>query len=247
MNVSVTPTPSFTDRTLTTFKTIVIIPALNEEQSIAQVIRSLPSSVTEIIVVDNGSRDRTSEIALSAGATILREPRRGYGYACLAGIAYALKSNPNILAFVDGDLSDYPEELPEILHPIIAEGYDLVIGSRILGKREAGALPPQSLLGNQLAGVLIRLFWGYKFTDLGPFRAVRFEALKRMNMSDKTFGWTVEMQVKAAKLKLKCTEVPVRYRKRALGTSKVTGSFSGSVKASAKILYTIFKYLFVKV
>jgi glycosyltransferase involved in cell wall biosynthesis len=247
MNVSLTPTPVFPIHSPTQFKTIVIIPALNEEASIAQVIRSLPSLVYEIIVVDNGSNDRTSDVARSAGATVLQEKRRGYGYACLAGIERALQSKPDIIAFVDGDLSDYPEELPILLKPIQEDGFDLVIGSRMIGEREAGAMLPQAIFGNWLAGFLIMMFWGHKFTDLGPFRAVRVDALQRMNMNDKTFGWTVEMQVKAAKLKLKCTEVPVRYRRRALGTSKVTGSFSGSVKASAKILYTIFKYLFVRV
>lgn len=228
-------------------KTLVIIPALNEEQSIAHVVRSLPSSVAEIIVVDNGSTDRTTDVARSAGATVLHEHKRGYGYACLTGIAHALKSNPDVIAFVDGDLSDYPEELPLVLKPIIENGVDLVIGSRMLGEREGGAMLPQAIIGNTLACALIKLFWGYTFTDLGPFRAVRVTALKRMNMNDRTFGWTVEMQIKAAKLKLQCTEVPVRYRRRALGTSKVTGSISGSIRASVKILYTIFKYLFVKV
>jgi hypothetical protein len=232
--------------TQSAFKTIVIIPALNEELSIAQVVHSLPSSVAEIIVVDNGSADRTMENAHIAGATVLREDRRGYGYACLTGIAWALKSNPHILAFVDGDFSDFPEELPSVLRPIENDGCDLVIGSRMLGVREKGALLPQAVFGNWLAGALIRLFWGYRFTDLGPFRAVRVDALQRMHMSDPTFGWTVEMQIKAAKLKMKCTEVPVRYRKR-IGTSKVTGTISGTLKASAKILYTIFKHLFVKV
>ena len=227
-------------------RTIVIIPALNEEKSVAQVVRSLPASVIEIIVVDNNSTDRTGEVARAAGATVLKEVRRGYGYACLSGIAHALKSSPDIIAFVDGDLSDYPEQLPEILKPIQDDGCDLVIGSRILGKRERGALLPQAYFGNLLTGFLIRLFWGVKFTDLGPFRAVRVDSLARMNMSEPTFGWTVEMQIKAAKLKMKCTEVPVRYRKR-IGRSKVTGTVSGTVKASAKILYLIFKHLFVKV
>lgn len=226
---------------------VVIIPALNEERSIGRVVKAIPADVvSEIIVVDNGSRDRTAEIAREAGATVLTEVRRGYGYACLKGIAHALESQPKIIAFVDGDLSDYPEDLPSILRPIVLEGYDLVIGSRMLGEREPGALLPQALLGNRLACFLIRLFWGYRFTDLGPFRAIRVDALSRLKMNDMTFGWTVEMQVKAAKLKLKCTEVPVRYRKR-IGTSKVTGTIAGTVSASTKILYTIFKYLFVKV
>lgn len=227
-------------------KTVVIIPALNEEQSIAHVVCSLPSTVSEIVVVDNGSNDRTSDVARAAGAIVLREVRRGYGYACLTGIAFALQSKPDVIAFVDGDLSDYPEELSRILGPIEHDGMDLVIGSRMIGKREDGAMLPQAIFGNWLASALIKLFWGYRFTDLGPFRAVRVDALERMNMTDPTFGWTVEMQIKAAKLKMKCTEVPVRYRKR-IGASKVTGTFSGTVSASVKILFTIFKYLFVKV
>lgn len=227
-------------------RTVVIIPAHNEAHSIGHVVRAIPQEiVTEIIVVDNGSRDKTAEVARAAGATVLTEPRKGYGYACLTGIAHAIKSNPDILAFVDGDLSDYPEQLPEVIRPIIEGNYDLVIGSRMTGERTPGALLPQAIFGNKLACFLMRLFWGYTFTDLGPFRAVKGEALQRMNMSDPTFGWTVEMQIKAAKLKMKCIEVPVRYRKR-VGTSKVTGTLSGTVKASAKILYTIFKYLFVR-
>ncbi len=228
-------------------RTAVIIPALNEEQSIAHVVQAIPRVVVqEIIVVDNGSSDRTAEVAHTAGATVLSESRKGYGYACLTGIDHALKSEPDVIAFVDGDLSDYPEQLPEILRPITENGCDLVIGSRIIGERENGAMLPQALFGNWLACCLIRLLWGYRFTDLGPFRAIRVEALQRMNMTDPTFGWTVEMQIKAAKLKLRCTEVPVRYRKR-MGNSKVTGTLAGTIKASIKILYTILKYLFVKV
>lgn len=226
---------------------VVIIPALNEEASIGKVVRAIPAGVASvIIVVDNGSDDNTAAEAMRAGATVLTEPRRGYGYACLKGIAHALDSSPDIIAFVDGDLSDYPEDLPAITQPIIEEGYDLVVGSRLLGAREPGALLPQALFGNILACFLIRLFWGEHFTDLGPFRAIRTEALKKLNMRDKTFGWTVEMQVKAAKLGLRCVEVPARYRKR-IGTSKVTGTVSGTIKASTKILYTIFRYLFVKI
>ncbi len=157
-----------------------------------------------------------------------------------------MKSNPDILAFVDGDLSDHPEQLPEMIRPIVEDDYDLVIGSRMTGERTPGAMLPQAIFGNKLACFLIKLFWGYTFTDLGPFRAVKTSTYQKMNMSDPTFGWTVEMQVKAAKLKMRCTEVPVRYRKR-IGKSKVTGTISGTVKASAKILYTIFKYLFVRI
>ncbi|MEO8167365.1 MAG: glycosyltransferase family 2 protein [bacterium] len=228
-------------------KVVVIIPALNEESSIGQVVHLLPrNSVSEVIVVDNGSRDNTADVARAAGATVLRESRKGYGYACLTGIAHTMKNDPDIIAFVDGDMSDHPEQLDEIIRPIIEGDYDLVIGSRMKGERTQGAMLPQAIFGNKLACFLIRLFWGYTFTDLGPFRAVKTGALQKMNMSDPTFGWTVEMQIKAAKLKLKCTEVPVRYRKR-IGKSKVTGTISGTVNASVKILYTIFKYLFVRV
>jgi glycosyltransferase involved in cell wall biosynthesis len=173
---------------------------------------------------------------------VIAEPRRGYGYACLAGIEHAMKESPAAIVFLDGDYSDFPGDLP-LLVAGIDDGYDLVIGSRILGRHERGALLPQALFGNWLATTLIRLFWGYRFTDLGPFRAIRTEALVRMHMSDPTYGWTVEMQIKAAKLKLRCTEVPVRYRKR-IGRSKVTGTLAGTVKASAKILTVIFLSLF---
>ncbi|HZV12113.1 MAG TPA: glycosyltransferase family 2 protein [Candidatus Kapabacteria bacterium] len=219
----------------------VIIPALNEEQSIASVIRDIPGDVDEIIVVDNGSSDETKASAGSAGATVLSEPRRGYGYACLKGIEYLTAKDPDIIVFLDGDYSDYPEELLSLVVPIIDGQYDLVIGSRMIGQRQAGAMLPQALFGNWLATRLIRLFWSYRFTDLGPFRAIRASALHQLNMSDGTYGWTVEMQIKAAKKKLRCTELPVRYRKR-VGKSKVTGTVGGTVKASVKILYTIFRY-----
>jgi glycosyltransferase involved in cell wall biosynthesis len=225
-------------------RVIVIIPALNEESSIAEVVRNLPRSrVHEIIVVDNGSTDTTASAAQGAGATVLHENRKGYGYACLRGIERAVQEKADIIAFIDGDLSDFPEDLPLILKPIQEEGFDLVIGSRMIGRREPGAMLPQALFGNWLASRLIRLFWGYSFTDLGPFRAVRVDALQRMNMADPTYGWTVEMQIKAAKLKLRCTEVPVRYRRR-IGTSKVTGTVRGTIGASVKILYTIARYVF---
>jgi glycosyltransferase involved in cell wall biosynthesis len=222
---------------------VVIIPAQNEEQSISRVIAEIPRPlVSSIIVVDNGSSDRTAQVARLAGAMVIAEPRRGYGYACLAGIEHAMKESPAAIVFLDGDYSDFPGDLP-LLVAGIDDGYDLVIGSRILGRHERGALLPQALFGNWLATTLIRLFWGYRFTDLGPFRAIRTEALVRMHMSDPTYGWTVEMQIKAAKLKLRCTEVPVRYRKR-IGRSKVTGTLAGTVKASAKILTVIFLSLF---
>ncbi len=227
-------------------RVVAIIPAHNEEQSIFRVVQDIPKSlVSQVIVVDNGSVDQTAAIAAGAGADVVTEPRKGYGYACLAGIERALQHDASVLVFLDGDYSDYPQDMTDLLTKI-HQGYDLVIGSRIIGERERGALLPQAVFGNWLATRLIRLFWGYRFTDLGPFRAVRTTALQKMSMADPTYGWTVEMQIKAAKLRLRCTEVPVRYRKR-IGKSKVTGTVSGTVKASAKILSTIFRSLFRKV
>jgi glycosyltransferase involved in cell wall biosynthesis len=227
--------------------TAVVIPAFNEESSIASVIRQIPrGEVSDVIVVDNGSTDRTGIVAREAGAIVLHEPRRGYGFACVAGIRHAADHGAAVIVFLDGDLSDFPEELPEVCRPIREDDYDLVIGSRMTGRREPGSMLPQAIFGNWLATRLIRLFWGYRFTDLGPFRAVKRTALERMRMSDLTYGWTVEMQIKAAKLGMRCLEVPVRYRKR-IGTSKVTGTVSGTIKASFTILYTIVKYLVVKV
>lgn len=220
---------------------LVIIPAFNEADSIEKVIREIPEdAVREVVVVNNGSTDRTAEYAKIAGATVLHESNRGYGAACLKGIEYAKTKRPDIIVFLDGDYSDFPSELTDLIEPIITQNIDLVIGSRLSGKAEKGALLPQARFGNWLATRLIRLFWNYHFTDLGPFRAVKFEKLLAMQMQDQTFGWTVEMQVKAAKMKLKCSEVPVSYRKR-IGVSKITGTVSGTIKAGYKILYTIFK------
>ena len=225
-------------------RTVVIIPALDEEASIARVVAEIPrDAADEIVVVDNGSHDRTAEMAAGAGATVLCEPRRGYGHACMKGIAHATGQGAAILAFLDGDYSDFPEDLLDVLRPIRQEGFDMVIGSRMLGEREPGAMLPQGILGNWLATSLIRLFWGERFTDLGPMRAVRSEALERLAMREGAYGWTVEMQVKAARRGLRVTEVPVRYRKR-IGSSKVTGTFSGTVRAGARILYVIFRSLF---
>jgi glycosyltransferase involved in cell wall biosynthesis len=221
---------------------VVIIPAHNEERSIGRVVRDIPRPpVSEIIVVNNRSTDRTAEEARAAGATVLHEDRMGYGYACLTGMAHAARSAPRTVVFLDGDYSDYPEDLPLVLGPILRDAADMVIGSRTLGVRERGALLPQAIFGNWLACFLIRMFWGYTFTDLGPFRAITWESLQAMDMQDPTYGWTVEMQIKAAKMKLRCTEVPVRYRKR-IGTSKVTGTLTGTVKASVKILSMIGKH-----
>ena len=227
-------------------KTVVIIPALNEERSIGQVIADIPQDlVTEVVVVDNGSTDSTARVASDSGATVIDEERRGYGWACLAGMNYIKNSSyiPDIIVFLDGDYSDYPQEMKNLISPITEEGYDLVIGSRTIGKRQKGALLPQALVGNYVATRLIRLLYRVDFTDLGPFRAIRYDKLLSLGMRDKTFGWTVEMQVKAAKKGLRCTEVPVSYRKR-IGTSKVTGTITGSVMAGVKIIWVIFRQLF---
>ncbi len=223
---------------------IVIIPAYNEEEAIPFVIKEIPDFVSEIIVVNNNSTDDTAGAALRAGATVVEEIRSGYGYACLKGIEYATQINPRpeILVFIDGDHSDYPEEMGLLINKIMQDDCDLVIGSRALGKIEQGSMTIPQLFGNWLATRLLRLFYGVKYTDLGPFRAARFSSLLRMNMQDTTYGWTVEMQLKAAKLKMKVAEVPVRYRKR-IGFSKISGTVKGTVLAGYKIITTIFRYL----
>lgn len=229
-------------------RTDLIIPAYNEEASIGQVIDEVPRHlVREILVCNNASTDRTAAVAAAAGATVVPAPDPGYGNACLAGLAYSANREAGelseVVAFVDGDLSDYPAQLDRILEPIRQQQADLVIGSRALGQRQAGAMLPHQIFGNWLATTLIRWFWGVRFTDLGPFRAVTRQALERLEMQDRDFGWTVEMQVKAAKLGLRCVEVPVDYRARAAGKSKVSGSLKNSFLAGHKILYTIFKSL----
>jgi len=191
--------------------------------------------------VSNGSTDQTERNARDAGATVLTENRRGYGWACLRGIRYAAARDPDIIVFLDGDYSDHPDEMPVVVAPILEDRADLVIGSRLLGQREPGAMLPQAIIGNRVACTLMRLLWGAGYTDLGPFRAVRADALARMDMEDKTFGWTVEMQIKALRLGLRSVEVPVSYRKR-VGVSKVTGTVSGTLKASYRILFTIARH-----
>lgn len=226
-------------------KVVVIIPAYNEESSIGLVLKDIPrNAVDEIVVVNNNSSDNTAEVARSNGATVINEMNMGYGNACLCGIKYIsrLDPKPDIVVFLDGDYSDYPGEIEKIISPIALGNYDLVIGSRTAGKREKGALLPQAVIGNFIATSLIRIFYKVKFTDLGPFRAIKYEKLISLGMEDKTFGWTVEMQIKAAKNGLKCTEVPVSYRKR-VGVSKITGTVYGTIMASYKIIWTIFKYL----
>ena len=218
----------------------VLIPALDEEQAIAQVLAAIPPGlVQEVVVVDNGSTDRTAKVACSLGARVVSEPRRGYGQACLSGLA-AL-GQVDIVVFLDGDYSDYPEEMPQLLDPILKGEADLVIGSRVLGRREPGALLPQQRLGNALATWMIRLLFGVRYTDLGPFRAIRSEALQRLGMQDRDYGWTVEMQVKAARLGLRTAEVPVRYRRR-VGTSKISGTLRGTLRAGYKIIATILRH-----
>jgi glycosyltransferase involved in cell wall biosynthesis len=222
----------------------VIIPAFNEEKAIQNVLEEIPQNlVREVVVVDNNSKDNTFERAKKAGATVLSEKRQGYGWACLKGIEYLAgkKPNPDIVVFLDGDHSDFPEELPDIIQPILNGKAVLVIGSRALGARERGSMTPQQRFGNWLATRLMRILYGARFTDLGPFRAIRFEHLLSLNMMDKTYGWTVEMQLKAIRQKLAYTEVPVRYRKR-IGFSKVSGTLKGSVLAGIRILTLIFKY-----
>jgi glycosyltransferase involved in cell wall biosynthesis len=220
--------------------TSVIIPAFNEEQSIGRVINAIPRNAVQwVIVADNGSTDRTAEVARASGALVVSEPRRGYGNACLKGLA-SLPEQTEIAVFVDGDFSDYPEELLDLLRAMQEENADLVIGSRVLGRCERGALTPQQRFGNWLSTRLIRWLYRFSYTDLGPFRAIRVGALKRLEMEDRNFGWTVEMQVKAVQRGLKIVEIPVSYRKR-IGRSKVSGTISGTIKAGIKILWTIGK------
>lgn len=220
----------------------VVIPALNEEESLGLVLAALPAGwVRRVVVADNGSTDRTAEVARSFGAQVVHEPRRGYGSACLAGLAALRDDPPEVVVFLDADFSDHPDELPLVLAPILRGEADLVIGSRTLGEKEQGAMLPQAIFGNWLATSLLRLLYGYTFTDLGPFRAITWEALERVGMVDTNFGWTVEMQIKAAQLALRSYEVPVSYRCR-VGVSKITGTVQGSARAGYKILYTLFVY-----
>jgi glycosyltransferase involved in cell wall biosynthesis len=218
----------------------VVIPACNEERSLPLVLAAIPPGlVQEVVVVDNGSTDATGRRARECGATLIREPRRGYGSACLAGLDYLRQRPPDIVVFLDGDYSDHPEEMPRLLAPLREEGCDLVVGSRMLGEAEPGSLMPQALLGNRLAVFLLRILYGVRYTDLGPFRAARYARLMQLGMLDRTFGWTVEMQARAALAGWKTREVPVSYRKR-IGVSKITGTLGGTLRAGAKILSTLF-------
>ena len=223
----------------------VVIPAYNEEQSIGLVLDEIPKEwVRNIVVANNNSTDRTAEVALQHCAKVVFQPNPGYGNACLKAMEFIAEQEvkPDVIVFLDGDHSDYPEQLPEVVNPILDNEVDMVIGSRVLGKSESGSLTPQQVFGNWLATVLLRLFYGVKFTDLGPFRAIRYESLLQLNMVDRNYGWTVEMQIKAAKQKLRSVEVPVDYRVR-IGDSKVSGTVKGTIGAGYKIILTLFKYL----
>lgn len=225
----------------------VLIPALNEEASLPLVLADLAplraaGTVRRVVVADNGSTDDTAQVALDGGSTVVAARRRGYGSACLAGLDWIRAHQPpDVVVFLDADYSDHPDELPRVVAPILAGDADLVIGSRVLGTRQRGALLPQARAGNLVACLLIRLLYRHRFTDLGPFRAIRWDALERLRMEDPNFGWTAEMQVKALGHGLAVTEVPVSYRKR-VGVSKITGTVSGTLRAGYKILWTVMRY-----
>lgn len=221
----------------------VIIPAYNEESSIGLVVKDIPDYADEVIVVSNNSTDNTEKVAAESGATVLTEDRKGYGYACLKGMDYIanLTESTDIIVFLDGDYSDYPEEMTNLLKPITEDNYDFVIGARVKHLREKGSMTFPQIFGNWLATFLMKLIYGAKYSDLGPFRAIKYDKLLALNMEDKTYGWTVEMQLKALKHKLKYTEVEVNYRNR-IGDSKVSGTVKGAVMAGIKIIGWIFKY-----
>ena len=223
----------------------VIIPAYNEAKSIAKVINDIPNIVDEIVVINNNSTDNTAKNAENSGATVLTESKRGYGNACLKGMAHIENQNkhPDIVVFLDGDYSDYPEELMKIIDPILKNKIDFVIGARVKRLRESGSMTSPQIFGNWLATLLMKLFFSAKFTDLGPFRAIKYKALLELKMEDKTYGWTIEMQLKVLKQKLTYIEIPVKYRNR-IGVSKVSGTIKGSFLAGIKILGWIFKYSF---
>lgn len=225
----------------------VIIPAFNEEESIGLVLNDIPAQVEEVVVVSNGSTDLTEEEARKAGATVLVENRKGYGWACLKAMNYISDQvhTPDIIVFLDGDYSDYPEKLDELVQPIIKQNMDFVVGARVKALRESGSMTGPQIFGNGLATVLMKIFYNSKFTDLGPFRAIKYDKLMGLKMEDKTYGWTVEMQLKALRNKLNYMEIPVPYRNR-IGESKVSGTVKGAIFAGIKILGWIFKYGFKK-
>ena len=224
---------------------VVIIPAYNEEKAIAHVINEIPKKVSEIIVISNRSTDNTVAVAQKAGATVLTEDKKGYGYACLKGLDYLSKKSqkPDIVVFLDGDYSDYPEELNLLIKPIIDHDIDFVLGARVPHLREKKSMTPQQVFGNWLATSLMSLFFNANFSDLGPFRAIQYQKLLALKMEDKTYGWTVEMQLKVLKQKMTYIEIPVRYKNR-IGVSKVSGTIKGTIMAGIKIIGWIFKYTF---
>lgn len=222
----------------------VIIPALNEQQSIGRVLAAIPPWVAQVVVGDNGSTDHTAAIARQHGALVVAEPRRGYGSACLRALQHV--ERPDIVVFLDADFSDYPDEMALVIAPLVQGSADLVIGSRISGPDGRRVLPVHAYWGNRLSVLLMRLLYGVRYTDLGPFRAVRADALAQLRMSDPDYGWTAEMQVKAARLGLRVTEVPVRYRTR-VGASKVSGTLRGSVRAGYRIIATVLRYAWLPV
>ena len=226
-------------------KTAIVIPAFNEEKSIPLVIGDIPKTLShDLVVVNNGSFDKTEKICNDIGVKVINESRKGYGRACLKGIDYFKSKSPDIIVFLDADYSDFPQDILSIINSIINDQYDFVLGSRISGKRESGAILPQALIGNKFAVLLIKWFFGFQYTDCGPLRALRFQKLLEINMQDTNFGWNVEMQAKAIIHNLRINEVPVSYRKR-IGVSKITGTFSGTVRAGIKIIFTILKLALV--
>lgn len=224
---------------------VVIIPAYNEEKAIAHVINEIPERVGEVIVINNSSTDNTAAVAQNAGATVLHQNKKGYGHACLKGLEYLAQKTqkPDIVVFLDGDYSDYPQELNLLIQPILEQNFDFVLGARVAYLREKNAMTPQQIFGNWLATGLMKLFFNAKFTDLGPFRAIKYQKLLALNMEDKTYGWTVEMQLKVLKQKMTYIEIPVRYKNR-IGVSKVSGTLKGTLMAGIKIIGWIFKYTF---
>ena len=223
----------------------MIIPAHNEADSIGHVLNDIPFYVDEVIVISNNSTDATEKVAANLGATVLTESQKGYGHACLKGMSYIAgkPEKPDIIVFLDGDYSDYPEEMDLLLKPIFEDNKDFVVGARVRQFREKGSMTFPQIFGNWLATTLMRLFFGSRFTDLGPFRAIKYEKLLQLEMEDKTYGWTVEMQLKVLRQKLSYAEVPVKYRNR-IGVSKVSGTVKGAIFAGVKILGWIFKYSF---
>ncbi len=244
--MAATGPPSLTEVPPMLTEITVVIPALNEEGSLPLVLRDLPT-VGRVIVVDNGSTDATAAMASAHGAMVVHEPQRGYGAACLRGLAAirelmeAGEAAPRVVVFLDADYSDHPELLPRLVEPILGGRADFVLGSRLAGQRDRGAMPPQSVFGNRLACFLMRILFGVRYSDLGPFRAIDYQSLCTLGMSDHDFGWTIEMQIKASRIGLRTIEIAVPYRKR-IGESKISGTFSGTMKAGTKILYTIAKH-----